>query len=50
MKVDQDNLTIIDVYVVDIIFGSSNDRLSKKFATKMQSEFEMSMLGEHTYF
>ena len=49
VKVDRDNLTIIEVYVDDIIFGSSDDRLSKDFATKMQSEFEMSMIGELTY-
>ena len=34
----------------DIIFGSNDDLLSKNFATKMQSEFEMSLLGELTYF
>ena len=33
----------------DIIFGSNDDRLSKNFSTKMQSDFEMSLLGEwHT--
>ena len=39
VKVDRDNLTIIEVYVDDIIFGSNDDRLSKDFATKKQSEF-----------
>lgn len=34
----------------DIILGSNDDRLSKDFATKMQSEFELSLLGELTYF
>ena len=34
----------------DIIFGSNDDRLSKKFATKVQNDFEMSLLGELTYF
>ena len=34
----------------DIIFGSNDDRQSKNFSTKMQSEFEMSLLGELTYF
>ena len=34
----------------DIIFGRNDDRLSKKFATKVQSNFEMSLLGELTYF
>jgi len=50
VKVDQDNITIIKIYVDDIIFGSNDDRLSKEFATKMQSEFEMSMLGELKFF
>ena len=34
----------------DIIFGRNDDRLSNKFATNMQSEFEMSLLGELSYF
>ena len=34
----------------DTIIGSNDDPLSKKFATKVQSEFEMSLLGELTYF
>jgi len=49
-KVDRDNLTIIEVYVDDIIFERSDDRLSKDIATKMKSEFEMSMICELTYF
>lgn len=50
VKVDQNNLTIIEVYVDDIIFGRSDDILTKDFATKIQSEFEMSILSELTYF
>ena len=38
VKADQDNLTINVVYVEDIIFGSNDDILSKKFSTKMKSE------------
>ena len=34
----------------DTIIGSNDDRLSKKFTTKVQSDFEMSLLGELTYF
>ena len=34
----------------DIIFGSNDDQLSKNFSTNMQSEFEMSLLGDLTYF
>ena len=34
----------------DTIIGSNDDWLSKKFATKVQSDFEVSLLGEMTYF
>jgi hypothetical protein len=50
IKVEQDNLTIIEVYVDDIIFRSNDDRLSHKFSRDIQSEFEMSLLGELTFF
>ena len=50
VKVEHKNLTIIEVYVDDIIFGSDDDRLSKKFASYMKNEFEMSLLGELTFF
>ena len=33
----------------DTIIGSNDDRLSKKFATNMQSDFEMYLLVELTY-
>jgi hypothetical protein len=48
--VDQDNILIIEVYVDDIIFGSDDDMLSQKFSKDMQSEFEMSLLGELNFF
>jgi hypothetical protein len=50
IKVEQDNLTIIELYVDEIIFGSNDDRLSQKFARDVQSEFEMSLLGELNFF
>ena len=34
----------------DIIFGSTNDDLCKRFAKLMQSRFEMSMMGELKFF
>eukprot|EP00253_Pinus_taeda_P029299 PITA_29299 len=37
VQIDKDNLTIVEVYMDDIIFGSNDDQLSKNFATKMQS-------------
>jgi hypothetical protein len=50
IKVDRDNILIIEVYVDDIIFGSDDDRMSQKFSKDMQNEFEMSLLGELTFF
>eukprot|EP00253_Pinus_taeda_P027054 PITA_27054 len=34
----------------DIIFGSNEESMSQNFALVMQKEFEMSLLGELTYF
>eukprot|EP00253_Pinus_taeda_P028701 PITA_28701 len=34
----------------DIIFGSNEEAMSQRFALVMQKEFEMSLLGELTYF
>jgi hypothetical protein len=45
IKVTQDSILLIEVYVHDIIFGSDDDRLSWKFAKDMKNEFEMSLLG-----
>jgi hypothetical protein len=50
IKVSQGNILLIEVYVDDIIFGSDDDRLSQKFAKDMQSEFEMLLLGELSFF
>jgi hypothetical protein len=50
IKVSQGNILLIEVYVDDIIFGSDDDMLSQKFAKDMQSEFEMSLLGELSFF
>jgi hypothetical protein len=49
IKVDRDNILIIEVYVDDIIFLSDDDRMSQKFSKDMQNEFEMSFLGELTF-
>ena len=47
---DKESMIIIEVYVDDIIFGSDDDRLSKQFSKDMQSEFDMSFLGELKFF
>ena len=38
------------VYVDDIIFGCNKDSLVQWFASAMESEFEMSMIGELSFF
>ena len=43
-------MIIVVVYVDDIIFGSNLQILSVDFASEMKKEFEMSMLGELTFF
>ncbi|KAL8120799.1 hypothetical protein AgCh_017833 [Apium graveolens] len=44
------DLLLVQIYVDDIIFGSTNGRLCKKFAKLMQSRYQMSMMGELSYF
>ena len=43
-------MILVQVYVDDIIFGSTNDQLCNRFAKLMQTKYEMSMMGELTYF
>ncbi|GJW89029.1 retrovirus-related pol polyprotein from transposon TNT 1-94 [Tanacetum coccineum] len=40
----------VQIYVDDIIFGSTNLKLSKRFEKLMHSKFEMSMMGELKFF
>ncbi|XP_068501065.1 uncharacterized mitochondrial protein AtMg00810-like [Phaseolus vulgaris] len=48
-KVDSD-VILVQIYVDDIIFGSSNAKLCEDFVKAMQEEFEMSMMGELSFF
>ena len=50
IKVNQDSILIIEVYVDDIIFRSDDDRVSHKFSKEMQNEFEMYFLRELSFF
>eukprot|EP00253_Pinus_taeda_P023683 PITA_23683 len=50
IKVENDKLLILVVYVDDIIFGSNEEEMSQNFALIMQKEFKMSLLAELTYF
>ncbi|GJW44850.1 retrovirus-related pol polyprotein from transposon TNT 1-94 [Tanacetum coccineum] len=45
-----DDILVVRVYVDDIIFGSTNPRYTQLFANLMKSRFEMSMMGEMTFF
>jgi len=41
---------IVQVYVDDIIFGTTHENLCNEFSKMMRSEFEMSMMGELNFF
>jgi spore maturation protein CgeB len=48
-KIGKD-LFVLQIYVDDIIIGSTNQDFCEKFGKMMPSEFEMSMIGELSYF
>ncbi|GJY87549.1 putative ribonuclease H-like domain-containing protein [Tanacetum coccineum] len=45
-----DDILVVQVYVDDIIFGSTHPRYTQLFSDLMKSRFEMSMMGEMTFF
>ncbi|GJU54242.1 retrovirus-related pol polyprotein from transposon TNT 1-94 [Tanacetum coccineum] len=49
-KKSKSHLIIIQIYVDDIIFGSTSQNLCNDFAKIMHDEFEMSMMGELNFF
>ena len=50
VKRDEKSLIVAQVYVDDIVFGSTIDHLAQEFSEEMKNEFEMSMVGELNYF
>jgi hypothetical protein len=44
------NFLLVQIYVDDIIFGGSSHTLLSRFQEMMESEFQMSMMGEPTFF
>jgi hypothetical protein len=50
IKSEGDNLLVVLVYVDDIIFCCTNESSVQWFANSMKIEFEMSMIGELSYF
>jgi hypothetical protein len=49
ITIDKD-LFICQIYVDDIIFGSTNKSSCEEFSRIMIQKFEMSMMGESKYF
>lgn len=46
-----EHVLVVQIYVDDVIFGATNNQLlCDEFANLMQSEFEMSMMGELDFF
>ena len=50
LKTIDNDILVVQIYVDDIIFGSTKELLCQEFAENMQAEFEMSMMGELTFF
>ena len=47
---DKCDIIIAQIYVDDIVFGSTSRNIHGVFVNQMKNEFEMSMVGELTYF
>jgi hypothetical protein len=46
----EDDIFICQIYVDDIIFSSTNQDFCEEFGDMMSREFEMSMIGELSFF
>jgi len=50
IKKEDSELIVDQIYVDDIIIGSTKDELAHGFSKLMQAEFEMSMIRELAHF
>ncbi|GJS11903.1 putative ribonuclease H-like domain-containing protein [Tanacetum coccineum] len=50
IKKDSRDISFVQVYVDDIIFGSTNKAWCEEFEVLMKGEFEMSAMGEMSFF
>ena len=50
IKESGSHIILAQIYVDDIIFGSTDQKLSTEFATIMANKFEMSMMGKMNFF
>nr|GEX48703.1 hypothetical protein [Tanacetum cinerariifolium] len=46
----RDDILLVQIYIDDIIFGSTNPKLSKQFEKLMHNKFEMPMMRELKFF
>ena len=50
IRKDKNSFIVAQIYADDIVFGATNDSLAHSFADEMKAMFEMSIVGELTYF
>ena len=50
IQVKKHDILVVQIYIDDIIFGTTNESLCQEFSKVMQGEFEISMIGELTFF
>jgi len=50
IKKSNSEIILVQIYVDDIIFGATQDSLCEEFVAAMKCEFEMSMMGELSFF
>nr|GFA58986.1 putative ribonuclease H-like domain-containing protein [Tanacetum cinerariifolium] len=50
IRMQRGNFILVQVYVDDIIFGSSNPQLCREFEALMHEKFQMSAMGELNFF
>nr|GEV54441.1 hypothetical protein [Tanacetum cinerariifolium] len=46
----EEDILLVQIYVDDIIFGSTNPKYSKRFEKLIHNRFEMSLMGEMKFF
>jgi len=50
IKKANSEIILVQIYVDDINFGATKDSLCEEFVAAMQGEFELSMMGELSFF
>jgi len=50
IKKSNSEIILVQIYVDNIIFGATQDCICEEFVAAMQVEFEMSMMGELSFF